>query len=137
MKTDRERAPILMRRGRGMLFPIGKFDEERLAELPEGATIEVTIKRRRSNPQNALYWATLANVVAATDSYPSADHLHDAIKMALGFTMPVKMLNGELIYVPDSTAFGKMDAAQFKSFFDRAMELLNKLTGYDVLAEAA
>ena len=137
MKTDRERAPIMMRRGGGMLFPVGRFDQERLAELPEGPAIEVSIKRRRSNPQNALYWATLAKVVEATDAYPSAEHLHDAIKMALDFTMPIKTLDGKIVYVPDSTAFGRMDAAQFKTFFDKAIELLNKMTGHDVLAEAA
>lgn len=136
MKTDRERAPIMMRRGSGMLFPIGKFDQERLMELPEGVAIEVSIKRRRSNPQNALYWSLLAKVVAATDAYPSAEHLHDAIKMALGFTMPIKTLDGRVVYVPDSTAFGKMDAAQFKTFFDKAVELLNRLTGSDVLEAA-
>ncbi len=137
MKTDRERAPITMRRTKAALVPVGPFDDEMLEQYPDGAIVEVTIKRRRSNPQNALYWATLAKVVAATDAYPSAEHLHEAIKMALGVTMPVKTFDGKLMYLPDSTAFGKMDAVQFKDFFDRAVELLNKLTGSDVLDEAA
>ena len=137
MKTDRERAPITMRRTKAALVPVGPFDDEMLEQYPDGAIVEVTIKRRRSNPQNALYWATLAKVVQATGAYPSAEHLHDAIKMALGFTMPIKTFDGGLIYIPDSTAFGRMDAVQFKDFFDRAVELLNKLTGSDVLDEAA
>ena len=137
MKTDKERAPIMMRRTKAALVPVGAFDDELLDEIAEGAVVEVSIKRRRSNPQNALYWTTLARVVAATDSYPSAEHLHDALKIALGYTMPIKTLAGGMIYVPDSTAFGKMDAAQFRVFFDRAIELLNQLTGTDVLAEAA
>lgn len=137
MKTDHERAPIMMRKTRAALVPVGGYDDERLAEIADGAVVEVSVKRRRSNPQNALYWATLAKVVGATDAYPTSEHLHDAIKMALGFTMPIKTLDGKIVYVPDSTAFGKMDAAQFKTFFDKAVELLNKLTGTDVLAEAA
>lgn len=137
MKSDIERAPIMMRRTKSALVPVAAFDDEMLDQYPEGAEVDVIIKRRRSLPHHRLYWVTLARVVAATDAYPSAEHLHDALKMALGFTMPIRTLNGEIIYVPDSTAFGKMDAAQFKTFFDKAVELLNKLTGTDVLAEAA
>jgi hypothetical protein len=137
MKTDRERAPITMRRTKAALVPVGPFDDEMLEQYPDGAIVEVTIKRRRSNPQNALYWATLAKVVAATDAYPTAESLHEAIKMALGYTMPVRTFDGQLMYLPDSTAFGRMDAVQYKQFFDRAIELLNKLTGSDVLQEAA
>lgn len=137
MKSDLDRAPIQMRRTKAALVPVGAFDDERLEQYPEGSIVEVTIKRRRSNPQNALYWATLAKVVEATGSYPTAEKLHEAIKMALGYTMPVKMLDGTIMYLPDSTAFARMDAAAYKVFFDKAVELLNRLTGTDVLAEAA
>lgn len=137
MKSDRERAPITMRRTKAALVPVGPFDDEMLEQYPDGAIVEVSIKRRRSNPQNALYWATLAKVVAATDAYPSAESLHEAIKMALGYTMPVKTFDGKLMYLPDSTAFARMDAVQFKEFFERAMELLAKLTGSDPLEQAA
>lgn len=137
MRSDRERAPITMRRTKAALVPVGPFDDEMLEQYPDGAIVEVSIKRRRSNPQNALYWATLAKVVAATDAYPSSEHLHEAIKMALGLTMPVKLMNGTIIYLPDSTAFGKMDAVAFRAFFEKAIELLNKLTGSDVLEQEA
>jgi hypothetical protein len=137
MKTDKERMPIVMRRAGTALLPVSKLDEDMLERYSEGHHIEITIKMRRSLPMQRLYWATLQKVVDATDAYPTAEHLHDAIKMALGYTTEIQLLKGGKIYVPDSTAFGKMDAATFRIFFDRAIELLNKLTGSDVLQEAA
>ena len=137
MKTDRERAPIMMRRTKAALVPVSAFDDEMLEQYAEGAVVEVSIKRRRSLPQLRMYWAMLKRVVEATDCHPSAAYLHDAIKLELGYMTPIKRLNGKIEYVLDSTAIAAMDANEFKNYFDRAVELLNRLTGTDVLAEAA
>jgi hypothetical protein len=137
MKTDLEKAPIQMRRTKAALVPVGAFDDERLEQYPEGSIVEVTIKRRRSNPQNALYWSALSKVVEATGAYPSAEKLHEALKFKLGLTMPVKMMDGTIVYLPDSTAFARMDQAEFKRFFDAAMQALAEAFGFDPLAEAA
>lgn len=123
-----------MKRTRHGLEPVTAHDADMLAEYALGSDCEVSIKKRRSLPQLRLYWSTLHNVVAATGSHPSAEHLHDAIKMDLGYTTPIKRLNGTIEYVPDSVAFGKMDAAQFKAFFDAAMKQLAEVYGIDPLA---
>jgi hypothetical protein len=77
----------------------------------------------------------LQNVVEATGAYPTAEHLHDAVKIHLGFTTPMKRLDGEVVWIPDSVALAKMDAAQFKTFFDEAARLLAGTYGFDPLAE--
>lgn len=95
------------------------------------SVVQVSIRKRRSNPQNDLYWAMLDRVVDATGAYPTSDHLHDALKHELGYTTPVKMFDGTIIFFPDSTAFGKMDAAQFRTFFDAAAAKLAEIYGFD------
>jgi hypothetical protein len=135
MKT--ERLPITMKRHGSMLIPISGFDEGLLHALPEDAAMEITVNRRRSLPQLRMYWSILHRVVEATGSHPTPEHLHSAIKLALGYATDVTKLDGEIIRIPDSVAFDKMDATAFRDFFERAIELLNKLTGSDVLQEAA
>lgn len=132
---DRERAPIIMRRVRSGLTPVSPFDAEMLEAIGMGADVEVKIKQRRSLPQLRLYWSVLHKIVQATDAYPTAERLHEALKMATGHTVPVKMIGSrEIMQIPDSVAFSKMSQADFKRYFDKAMELLATLTGSDPLA---
>lgn len=123
-----------MRKRGGALYPVAAYDAERLDDLQAGVDIEVTIKQRRSSPQHRLYWATLANVVAATGKWPSAASLHKLLKMELGVTQIMLRLNGEPVVVPDSTAFARMDQAEFQRYFNAAMALLAEATGVDPLA---
>lgn len=132
-----ERMPIAVKRVGNKFLPTSRFDERLLMEHPEGALLEVTVARKRSIPQLRRYWAILHRVVEATGSHPSPEHLHAAIKLALGYATDVTTLDGEVFRIPDSVAIDKMDGRQFGEFFDAAVELLNRLTGTDVLAEAA
>lgn len=135
-KTDAERAPIFMRKCRGGLFPASAFDAERLDLCAPGVDIEVTMKQRRSLPQMRLYWGMLARVVENTDGWATSEHLHEAIKLHLGYTRPVKTIDGRPAWMADSIAFANMDAAEFRVFFDRAAEAIATfiLPGVDPLA---
>jgi hypothetical protein len=136
-RTDTDRAPILCTRTRqGLLAPASAFDAERLERIATGSTVEVTIRQRRSLPQLRLYWAVLGKCVENMDGYPSSEHLHDALKLHLGYTSPIKRVTGETVWIPNSTAFSAMDAAEFKVFFDRAMETLAMMLGVDPLTLA-
>ena len=129
---------MLMRRAKASLIPVSGYDDELLAEIPEGELVEITIKRKRSWPQLKLYWALLNNVVKNYPcDYPTADKLHNAVKMALGYTSELIGMDGKTYLMPDSVAFNKMTQADFKLYLDNTVVLLNRLTGTDVLAEAA
>lgn len=134
MMTDTERRPIILRRTARGLEPPTAGDAEMLDRYGLGQDVEVTIKARRSLPQLRLYWAMLSRVIEATGAYPSADHLHSALKQTLGYTTPIKTLDGELLYWPDSVAFAKMDAMEFKAFFDAAVAKIAEKWGFDPLA---
>lgn len=135
MKPDREKIPLILRRTERGLEPRTRQAADLLAGYALHSDVEVSIKKRRSLPQLRLYWSMLHNVIEATGAYPDAEHLHDAIKMELGFTAPMKLMSGEVVWMPDSVALAKMDAKQFKAFFDQAAELLARTYGFDPLAE--
>jgi hypothetical protein len=117
------------------LEPVCLGDADVLADRAKlGEDVEVTIKKRRSLPQLRRYWKMLHDVVEATDDYPSAEHLHTAIKYRLNYTVPFKTFSHEMYFLPDSAAFSKMTAAEFRVFFDRAVKLLAEQYGIDPLA---
>lgn len=129
---------LFLRRGIGCtLQPMTEADAEIIEGLPWDTELTADVKARRSNKRNSLYWITLHNVLSSAalgDTYPSAQHLHDGIKLALGYTTPVlNPATGEVTEIPDSTSFHRMGEDEFRPFFDRAMSLLARMTGVDPL----
>jgi hypothetical protein len=135
----KDKRPIRMVRKRGYLLPDGLSDLETIEAIKEGEPIEITIKRRRSLPQLQAYWSMLARVVEATDAFPSAERLHEALKMDLGITTPIKTLTGDIFLIPDSVAFNKMTAPEFRAYFQAAEKRIAETFGIDPaeLREAA
>lgn len=123
--------PLYMQRRGASLEARTVSDLELLEAHPEGVDLEVNIKRRRSHPQLKKYWAGLSRIVKATEKWPTAKHLHDAIKLELGYVTPVYKFNGTRIYMPDSIALDEMDQAEFNEFFERATKLLIETFGID------
>jgi hypothetical protein len=137
MKPDRERMPIILRRTERGLEPRSRLAADALAQYALHSDVEISIKKRRSAPQLRLYWAMLHNVVEATGAFPDAERLHEALKLDLGFVTPMKLLDGRTVYVPDSAAMSRMDAAEFRRFFDAVVKRLAEVCGFDPLAHEA
>lgn len=135
MKTDREKIPLVLRRTERGLEPRSRQAADLLSSYALHSDVEVTIKKKRSLPQLRLYWKMLQSVVEATGAYPDAEHMHDAIKMELGMTTPMRLMSGQVVWIPDSVALSKMDSAQFQKFFDQAAKLLAETYGFDPLQE--
>lgn len=133
MKDDAP--PLILRRTERGLEPRSRMARDILDKYPVHSDVEITIRKRRSSAQNALYWSGLQRFVEATDAYPTAQHAHEAVKMDLGYTTPVKSLRGEIRYVPDSSAFARMDAPAFARFFEAARKLVIETFGFDPWAE--
>lgn len=150
-----------------------------MMHYPLGADVEVQIYQKRSLEHSRLYWAVLhACVDNSENKYGTAEDLHSALKVALGYTHKIKRIGdvpgaillrsakyclgrlgilmtppipgisdwleklqtivqqleeyvGDTIILPGSIAFDKMDQAEFKVFFERAMGELTK-AGYPV-----
>lgn len=137
MKQDRETAPLVLRRTERGLEPRSRFARDLLEQYALHSDVEITIKKRRSAPQLRRYWVMLHQVVEATGAWPTAEHAHESIKLALGMVTPIKLLNGGIAYIPDSAAMSKMDAVQFSRFFEAAAALIAERFGFDPLDDAS
>lgn len=135
MKSDRETQPLVLRRTERGLEARSRSAADILGQYALHSDVEVSIKKRRSLPQLKLYWAMLNNVVDATGAWPDAEHLHDALKLDLGYVTPIRTVDGKLAMIPDSAAMSKMDSAQFKKFFDAVAARLAEVCGFDPLNE--
>jgi hypothetical protein len=136
----REKPAIIVRRTPRGLSPVSGYDAEQLAMIPLGEEFDVVRRSRRSLPQLRTYWKALTLVVRATDAWPTPEHLHEAIKLDLGYVTTVRGLDGKTSVITDSAGINAMNGEEFKLFFDRAMQRLAEETGIDplsFLAEAA
>lgn len=108
-------------------------DPKHLQDRYRTGLVRVEVKKPRSVIMNGMYWAQLSEIIdSGATKYPTPEHLHDAIKMELGFVQPVYRLDGSVELVPDSTAFDKMTQADFNVFYERAMEMIQTHLGVDV-----
>jgi hypothetical protein len=120
-----ERPPILVQRRGEFLVPCGPTDGERIRDLPAGKALRIEVRQpRRSNPQLRLYWAMLSLVCDNLAEPLPVEALHAWIKMRLGYVNEIKLRTGEIVQVPGSIAFDKMDHATFTGFMTAAKELI-------------
>lgn len=130
---DKPPAPIVRLSG-GRLVAASAYDAELIEANANGTEFDLIARTKRSNPQNALYWRTLAAICEATGRWERPEALHMALKVQLGYVEPLMGLDGKIKgMVPDSTSFAAMTHADFRVFFDRAMAALAEATGIDPL----
>jgi len=133
-KREKPPAPMVEKAARG-LIPVAAYDAELLWADPVGTEYDLVKRTRRSWPQLKLYWSMLNRVVKGAGKWPSAEHLHEAIKLTLGYVREVVNLRtGEVSLVADSAALDAMSPDEFRVFFDSATELLAARLGFDPLA---
>lgn len=133
-RRDKPPAPIVRLDG-GRLAPVAAWDAELISAYHNGTEFDLVARTKRSTPHHRMYWGQLAQLVKATDAYPTSKHMHNWVKIELGYTEPVCSPSGKVIAViADSTAFDKMDQATFNGFYERFAELIAREMGIDVFA---
>jgi hypothetical protein len=133
MTKKREKPVYAFIRQGNTLRPELDLDLRSLDGVANGQRVRIEVKEFRNVGRLRLYWQVLHRIVAATDCAPTAEHLHQAIKLELGFATPVRLSNNMKVLVPDSVSFEGMDEASFVAFFDRAIEFLASTYGIDPL----
>lgn len=119
-----ERPPIACERRGSFLVPCAPMDSDQLMRFPTAKRLSVRVTQPRSVPQHRLYWSMLTLVADNLDQPITADDLHEWLKLKLGYARPVRQRNGEIVYVARSIAFDKMEQAEFREFFDKAVSML-------------
>jgi len=132
-KRDKPPPPIAAL-SKGRLSPVSAYDAEAIGRYPDGTQFDMVARTKRSHPQLRLYWVVLGNAVKATGRWPTAEKLHEGLKMDLGRTEAVYNLRGKIVGLkPDSIALDKMTQLEFQAYFDEAMALMSDVLGYDPL----
>lgn len=130
-KRDMEKAPILVTKTRNGLSPVSAMDAEFLDRYATGADLEISVKQRRSLPQLKTYFKMLHYVNEVTQLYPDVEHMHEALKLYLGYVTEIKGIDGKIMLMADSAAFAAMDGATFQTFFKQAEKTLAEKVGFD------
>lgn len=120
-----DRPPIFVQRRGEFLMPQAPIDGDRIRELPAGKPLKLAVTQpRRSSPQNRLYWSLLGVVCANLDQDVEPEALHTWLKIKMGVTTPLILRTGEVVDVPGSIAFDKMDHGPFTTYFDKVKALI-------------
>lgn len=119
-----ENAPIFVHRRGSFLAPWAPLDEESIAAFPAGAKLRARLTQPRSVGRHRLYWALLELVRENMDHPPSRETMHEAVKMRLGLTTPVRFRSGETVDVPRSIAFDAMSEGEFAVFLETFKALI-------------
>lgn len=116
---------IIMKRTIAGLSAATAFDAEELDRISIGATVEVTVRQRRSVLHHRWFFLLLSRLVkAGAVPFSTTEELLDACKMACGVTQLRQSIGGAPYYVPGSISFAAKDQTAFKEFADKALALI-------------
>jgi hypothetical protein len=138
VKTKRgaEHPKVLLRRTLAGFEPAAPWVAEQLMHYSIGAVIEAQFWQSRSPEHLALYWCVLHGCVENSENkYGRTTDLHDALKIALGYTHKIRMLDvgpGHLILTRLAALIVKIlkhDGLPWwaKEFLDQAFKLCMEL----------
>ncbi len=120
-----EKPNILVVRRSGFLQAASPLDEEMLRALPAGVPLKIKVTQpRRSVPQHRLYWGFISLVAENLDQDVSPDTLHEWFKIRCGVVREIRLRSGEIVTVAGSTAFDKMEHADFNAYFMQVKDLV-------------
>jgi hypothetical protein len=124
--------PMLLQRCLGGWRPYGSHSPAMEVALPIGQVVTATPRRGRTIPRNAAYWAGLQNAVAATESWPTAGHLHEDLKRLCGYVdYYYNALSKREETRTQSTSFGSMSEPEFALYFRMAQMRFAQQMGFD------
>lgn len=128
---------ILLQRKGGVLAPYDAYAAEQVEGLTS-APVMAKVSVPRSISQHRWFWAELGTIVKATECAPSSRHLNQALKIALGYTMPVFDAKGEIVsLIPDSIAFDAMPQHEFNTYTNAVQKLVAERWGYVMTVKPA
>lgn len=111
---------------RGALWPANDDDRVALGRIDSRKPIKAKITMMRNPARNRLYWSILHRVADNHSFYSLAgvDALHSYLKLKLGLVDCVVYHDGSTRLEPRSIAFDAMDETAFKTFLDRALDVI-------------
>jgi hypothetical protein len=108
----------------GGLVPSLPMDEEMLSKWAFNSILECDVKKPRNVAFHRKFFALVGIVFKNQDKYISQDDLLTEIKLKTGHYKEHITTKGEIIYLPKSISFAKMDEMSFSSFYDKAVDVV-------------
>lgn len=107
----------------GQLWPADDAELEKLATIKNGVIVRADVVVPRNEKNHRRFFALLSVVAQYSETYDNKDKALLAVKIAAGHCdfLP-NPRTGELIAVPRSISFAKMDEAKFQEFFNNAVQ---------------
>lgn len=119
----------------GRLTPLQPYDAAIVGQCRPGTQFElVPIKMTSHRKAQRKYWMVLGEVVDATGTWQTKEHLHEVLVRRAGFVTPsLDPATGEYVEVRDSTALEAMTVDQFSVYMETAFAVLSNALGFDVV----
>ena len=136
---------VMMEKGIGGLKPASEEAQRVLGNIAGGTKLIVDVKdpRRRSNVQNAFWFAILDCVWENSEAMQKYAGTMDAMRalllIKLGYCDTFAVKSGETVQLPKSVAFGSMEQADFTALVDSTLTFCCEDLGFnkeDLVAEA-
>lgn len=127
-KKSSENPPCYVIRDGDRLIGEMEMDRDMIRQFPAGQRIRVELRTGRVPSRLRFYWAFLHQVVSATECAPTAEYLHETIKLCTGFTTPVLVKN-MTVMVPRSISFSSMSEEEFTTFLETALRFIAESYG--------
>jgi hypothetical protein len=128
MAKKAETCPIYLIRTGDKLMGEMEMDRDAVRRFPAGERIRVDVRTGRVPSRLRFYWAFLHQVVKATECCPTAEALHELVKLETGYTDKVRV-RGHIILVPRSISFSAMAEEEFTTFLANAERFIAETFG--------
>lgn len=131
---------VMRKRLGGLLEPADDIGVAALQKWKAGDIVICDIRKPRNPDHHRLFMALLALAFDATERFENADALRAWLKCQVGHAdyFPMKdrdcphcgsTITGDLVAIPKSMSFSKMDQTEFDAFFDKCMDVLSREFG--------
>lgn len=103
---------------------------EVLRRVKLGKVVRVELSTPRNIAHHRKFFALLNLVWASAGDWPSLEDLLIELKVRLGLFREITIRDtGEVVKIPGSISFAKMDQLKFEEFYERALKELCSMAG--------
>jgi hypothetical protein len=110
----------------GALYPSLEVDEETLSKWPDGEILRTKTEKPRNGAFHRKFFALMQVVFENQSKYDTLTDLLTEIKLKTGFYKTHITTKGNLIYIPESISYAKMDEIEFDKFYQKAIDICLK-----------
>jgi len=115
-------APLLLRRTLSGFEPANDLSAELVRKVKLGEVVKCELKRPRSLPWHARYWALVSLV--SDNSSRTPDEVHALFKLKAGLVKRLEGRNGTVWAIPDSIAFHAMSREEWAVYWDKVVAIV-------------